>query len=84
MSHTPGPPAFTEANRRKVDPAACACLVDDGNIIRCPLHRAAPALLAALEWALPRVNCAYLTPSQAATYREAREVIAQAKDTAQG
>lgn len=47
--HTPGPPPFTEANRRKVDPHACACRVEDGNILRCPLHAAAPALLEALE-----------------------------------
>ena len=42
-------PAFTEANRRRVDPNACACRVDDGEIIYCALHAAAPALLAALK-----------------------------------
>ena len=42
-------PAFTEANRRRVDPNACACRVDDGEIIYCALHAAAPKLLAALE-----------------------------------
>jgi hypothetical protein len=42
-------PAFTEANRRRVDPSACACRVNDGEIVRCPLHAAAPKLLGALE-----------------------------------
>ena len=43
-------PAFNEANRRKVDPDACACREDDdGNILYCPLHRAAPDLLTRLK-----------------------------------
>ena len=44
-----GVPAFTEANRRHVDPDACACRVNDGEIIRCALHAAAPKFVAALE-----------------------------------
>lgn len=35
------------------------------------------ALLEALEWALPRVNCAHLTPAQTQIYREARATIAR-------
>lgn len=47
--NVPGPPAFTEANRRKVDPTACACRITDGEIVHCPMHEAAPELLEALE-----------------------------------
>ena len=42
-------PAFNEANRQRIDPRSCACRVSDSNIVRCPLHAAAPNLLAALE-----------------------------------
>lgn len=44
-------PAFTEENRRRVDPDACACRVSvsGDEFILCPLHAAAPKLLAALE-----------------------------------
>jgi hypothetical protein len=67
-------PAFTEANRRRVDPNACACRVDDGEIIYCALHAAAPKLLVALN-AMLRAHPLSGTRCACPAHKLAREAI---------
>jgi hypothetical protein len=62
----------------------CYLLEDDGYIQFCPLHSAAPDLLAALEWAVKHVRMPFYTvPSGAdgfaAEWNTARAAIRKAK-----
>jgi len=45
-------PAFTEENRRRIDPERCACRVNEEEIVRCALHDAAPGLVKVLQSAI--------------------------------
>ena len=67
-NHTPGP------DKRGNYWFDCGCMINGVQQQRCPLHHAAPDLLAALEAALPAIDCVAEEIAQ-----EARAAIAQAK-----
>lgn len=78
-------PVFNEVNRRRVDPDACACRVNDGEIIYCSVHAAAPTLLAALkalEHEADDFDYGDSAPELVAAIVQARDAIKQAKETA--